>query len=69
MWLKPGDVITAQVSTKSFQSHEVRITVKDIHVKVDNCVGQSFLRSYAVLTSATADTDDVVAYYGVTKVV
>jgi hypothetical protein len=35
------------------------------HIKVDGCVGQSFIRSYATLTSST--TDDVVAHYGVTK--
>ena len=45
----------------------VRVTLKDTHIKVDGCVGQSFLRSYAVLTSSTTDTDDIVAYYGVTK--
>jgi hypothetical protein len=33
-----------------------------------NCVGASSLRSYAILTSSNGDTDDVVAYYGVTKV-
>ena len=44
-----------------------RVTIKDTHIKVDGCVGQSFLRSYATLTSSTADTDDIVAYYGVTK--
>ena len=47
----------------------VRVTLKDTHIKVDGCVGQSFLRSYATLTSSTTDTDDVVAYYGVTKAV
>jgi len=47
----------------------VRVTLKDTHIKVDGCVGQSFLRSYATLTSSTTDTDDVVAYYGITKAV
>jgi len=47
----------------------VRVTLKDTHIKVDGCVGQSFLRSYATLTSSTTDTDDVVGYYGITKAV
>ncbi|MFT8181417.1 MspA family porin, partial [Mycobacteroides chelonae] len=34
-----------------------------------SCVGQSFLRSYAVLTSKSSGTEDIVAYYGVTKTV
>ncbi|BCI82898.1 MspA family porin [Mycobacterium sp. SMC-18] len=64
---KPGTVTQVPVDKKSFKSAPVRITLKDTHVKVDGCVGQSFLRSYAVLTSSTSDTDDIVAYYGVTK--
>jgi hypothetical protein len=66
---KPGTVTTVAVDKKSFKAAPVRVTLKDTHVKVDGCVGQSFLRSYATLTSSTTDTDDVVAYYGVTKAV
>jgi hypothetical protein len=64
---KPGTVTTVPVDKKSFKAAPVRVTLKDTHVKVDGCIGQSFLRSYATLTSSTTDTDDVVAYYGVTK--
>jgi len=64
---KPGTVTTVPVDKKSFKSAPVRVTLKDIHIKVDGCLGQSFLRSYATLTSSTADTDDIVAYYGITK--
>jgi hypothetical protein len=64
---KPGTVTTVTVDKKSFKAAPVRVTLKDTHVKVDGCVGQSFLRSYATLTSSTTDTDDVVAYYGITK--
>ena len=53
-------IITALINKFNAES-------KDTHVKVDGCVGQSFLRSYATLTSSTTDTDDVVAYYGITK--
>jgi MspA protein len=66
---KPGTVTTVSVDKKSFKAAPVRVTLKDVHIKVDGCVGQSFLRSYATLTSSTTDTDDVVAYYGVTKAV
>lgn len=64
---KPGTVSTVTVDKKSFKKAPVRVTLKDTHIKVDGCVGQSFLRSYATLTSSTTDTDDVVAYYGITK--
>jgi MspA len=66
---KPGTVSTVTVDKKEFKAAPARVTLKDTHIKVDGCVGQSFLRSYATLTSATTDTDDVVAYYGVTKAV
>jgi len=66
---KPGTVSTVTVDKKSFKAAPVRVTLKDTHIKVDGCVGQSFLRSYATLTSSTTDTDDVVAYYGITKAV
>jgi hypothetical protein len=66
---KAGTVSTVTVDKKEYKAAPVRVTLKDTHIKVHGCVGQSFLRSYATLTSATADTDDVVAYYGVTKAV
>lgn len=64
---KPGTVTQVPVDKKNFKAAPARITLKDTHIKVDGCLGQSFLRSYAVLTSSTADTDDIVAYYGITK--
>ncbi|GAA2408724.1 MspA family porin [Mycolicibacterium llatzerense] len=64
---KPGTVTQVPVDKKTFKSAPVRVTLKDTHIKIDGCVGQSFLRSYAVLTSSTTDTDDIVAYYGITK--
>jgi hypothetical protein len=66
---KPGQVIQVPVDKKTYKSAPVRVTLKDAHIKIDGCVGQSFLRSYATLTSSTTDTDDIVAYYGVTKTV
>jgi hypothetical protein len=66
---QPGEVINVSVDKKSYKKAPVRVTLRDIHVKIDGCVGQSFLRSYAVLTSSTADNDDIVAYYGAVKVV
>lgn len=64
---KPGKTTQVPVDKKAFKAAPARVTLKDVHIKIDGCVGQSFLRSYATLTSSTTDTDDVVAYYGVTK--
>jgi hypothetical protein len=65
---RPGTITNVVVDKKTFKGTSSRITLKDIHIKVDNCVGASSLRSYAVLTSSGTDADDIVAYYGVTKV-
>ncbi len=66
---RPGQVLNVSVDKKKFKGTDSRVTLKDVHIKIDSCVGQSFLRSYAILTSSTSDSDDVVAYYGVTKTV
>ncbi|AFM17029.1 MspA protein [Mycolicibacterium chubuense NBB4] len=67
--IDPGTVTTATVTKKTFAQAPVRVTLKDVHIRIDGCVGQSFLRSYAIFTSSTAEADDTVAYYGVTKAV
>ena len=65
---RPGTITNVAVDKKTFKGDSTRVTVKDVHIKVDNCVGASSLRSYAVLTSSGTDADDIVAYYGVAKV-
>jgi MspA len=65
---RPGEVINVPVDKKNFKGTNSRVTLRDVHIKIDNCVGASSLRSYAVLTSSGTDSDDIVAYYGVTKV-
>ena len=65
---RPGTITNVTVDKKDFKGTAARVTVRDIHIKVDNCVGASSLRSYAVLPSSGTDDDDVVAYYGVAKV-
>ena len=68
VFARPGVVTNVVVDKKKFKGTSARVTVRDIHIKVDNCVGASSLRSYAVLTSSGTDEDDIVAYYGVAKV-
>lgn len=65
---RPGTVTSVVVDKKTFKGTSARVTIRDVHIKVDNCVGASSLRSYAVLTSTNGDDDDIVAYYGITKV-
>ncbi|MEV0669203.1 MspA family porin [Mycobacterium sp. NPDC050441] len=67
--LKPGTATIVPVSKVSYEGDSARVTVTALRIKIDSCVGQSFIRSYATFTSSTADTQDVVSYVGVTKAV
>lgn len=67
--LKPGTVNIVPVGKKSYKGTNSRVTITGFRIKIDGCAGQSFIRSYATLTSSTDNTDDVVTYLGVTKVV
>ncbi|GAT10607.1 MspA family porin [Mycolicibacterium novocastrense] len=67
--LAPGEVKVATVAEKDFEGTETRVTVTGLRVNFDRCAGQSFIRSYATLTVSTEDTEDVITYLGVTKVV
>ena len=67
--LKPGTVNIVPVGKKSFKGTNPRVSITVFRIKIDGCAGQSFIRSYATLTSSTDNTDDVVTYLGVTKVV
>jgi MspA protein len=69
VYLKPGTVTTVALDKKSFKGSSTRITITGVRVKTDQCAGQSFIRSYATLTSSTDNTDDVITYLGVTKAV
>ena len=67
--LKPGTVNIVPIDKKSFKGTNPRIQITGLRIKFDLCAGQSFIRSYATLTSSTDNTDDVITYLGVTKVV
>ena len=43
------------------------VMINGFQVKIDGCVGESFIRSYAFLTRSTDVSDAILAYCGVTK--
>lgn len=67
--LKPGIINVVPVTKKEFEGSQPWVMISNFHVKIDGCVGQSFIRSYAFLTRSTSMSDAIVAYYGETKVV
>ncbi len=67
--LKPGIVIIVPVNRKEFKGANPWVMISNFHVKIDGCVGQSFIRSYATLTRQTDESDAVLAYVGATTTV
>jgi hypothetical protein len=67
--LKPGLVIVVPVVKKEFKGANPWVMISNFHVKIDGCVGQSFIRSYATLIRETDESDVVLSYVGVTKAV
>ncbi|BBX91412.1 MspA family porin [Mycolicibacterium boenickei] len=67
--LKPGIINLIPVAEKEFKGTEPWVMISNFRVKIDGCVGQSFIRSYTVLTRSTDQSEAVLAWYGTTKVV
>jgi hypothetical protein len=67
--LKPGIINIVPVTKKEFEGYDPWVMISNFHVKIDGCVGQSFIRSYAFLTRSTKVSDQILAYYGETMVV
>jgi hypothetical protein len=67
--LKPGIVNTVPVTKKPFVGDAPRVSIRNFRVKIDGCVGESFIRSYAILARSTDDRETVLSWYGATKAV
>lgn len=67
--LKPGIINVVPVSEKEFTGASPWVMVSNFRVKIDGCVGQSFIRSYALLTRETDMSEAVLAWYGTTKMI
>ncbi len=65
--LKPGIINTVPVAKKEFTGSDPWVSVSGFRVKIDGCVGESFIRSYAVLTHSTDQSDSIQGYYGTTR--
>jgi hypothetical protein len=67
VYLKPGQVNIISLGKKTFKGTEARVTFTGVRVKVDQCAGRSFIRSYATATNSTDNSEDIVTYLGATK--
>ena len=67
--LKPGLVNIIPVVKKTFGGTAPWVQIQNFRVKIDGCVGQSFIRSYATLAKSSDEGDGILSWYGTTKMV
>jgi hypothetical protein len=67
--LKPGLVNIVPVTRKSFVGTAPWVGIHKFRIKIDGCVGQSFIRSYATLAKSNDDGDGILSWYGITKAI
>jgi hypothetical protein len=67
--LKPGIINVIPITKKAYASSDPWVWVSHQRIKIDGCVGQSFIRSFALLSKATAEGDEIASWYGATKMV
>ena len=67
--LKPGLINTVPVTKKQFESSDPWVSISRFRIKIDGCVGESFIRSYATLAKTNQSGDAILSWYGVTKAV
>jgi len=67
--LKTGIINTVPVTKKSYKGATPAVEISGFRVKIDGCVGESFIRSYATLANTSGQVEDILAWYGVTKAV
>ena len=65
--LKPGLVNIVPVTRKTFVGTAPWVGIHKFRIKIDGCVGESFIRSYATLAKSTDDGDGILSWYGITK--
>ena len=66
--LKPGVVNIIPVTKKQFNGGDPWVMISGFSLKIDGCIGKSFLRSYATLTRSTDTSDVIQSYYGTTRI-
>ena len=65
--LKPGLVNIVPVTRTTFVGTAPWVGIHKFRIKIDGCVGESFIRSYATLAKSNDDGDGILSWYGITK--
>ncbi|MET9030412.1 MspA family porin [Nocardia sp. NPDC004168] len=62
--VKPGTITSITFGTKALAGAHASITMDQVEVKIDACLGAVSLRSFAIASISTATMDSSVAVYG-----
>lgn len=62
--LKPGTITDVPFKKKDLANDRAGVSVKNVHLKVDGCMGPVSIRSYATFSTTSDSFDDTVATYG-----
>ncbi|WP_159928689.1 MspA family porin [Rhodococcus sp. WAY2] len=62
--LKPGTITDVPFKTKELANGKAGVSVKNVHLKIDGCMGPVSIRSYVTFSTTSDSFDDTVAAYG-----
>ena len=65
--LKPGLIAVVPVTKKEYKGAAPWVSISNFRIKIDGCVGESFIRSYATLMKSTDEGDAILSWFGATK--
>jgi hypothetical protein len=57
------------VTKKQYKGEAPRVSIRNYRVRIDGCVGESFIRSYSILARSTDERETILSWYGATKAV
>ena len=60
--LKPGLINVIPVTKKAYSGSAPWVSISGFRIKIDGCVGESFVRSYAILTKSTDSGDAILSW-------
>lgn len=62
--VRPGTHTTMPLVNKPLTDHHASTRIEEADLKIDGCGGATMIRSYAVLSVSTAESDNQVTVYG-----
>ncbi|WP_234974327.1 MspA family porin [Williamsia sterculiae] len=62
--LRPGTIADVSFGTKKLSATTGAINARDVHLRIDGCLGPVVLRAYVTVAISTPTNDDTVNVYG-----